>query len=105
MGRHNSTHVDEGRKSGKLLTIQMRGTNRRWVGGEKSLQCDPGSELRLGGRENKGEDNKWDGRRKKTKTKTKNVVVPLTASLTYYLGYSMEIEEYLMMAFSVVDQN
>ena len=47
VGRHNSTHVDEGRKSGKLLTIQMRGTNRRWVGGEKSLQCDPGSELRL----------------------------------------------------------
>ena len=29
---------------------------------EKSLLCDPGSELRLGGREKKkkGEDNKWD---------------------------------------------
>ena len=25
----------------------------KWVGGEKSLLCDPGSELRLGGRENR----------------------------------------------------
>ena len=33
--------------------------------GEKSLLCDPGSELRLGGREKKeGEDNKWDGKNK-----------------------------------------
>ena len=31
----------------------MQGTNRTWVGGEKSLLCDPGSELRLGGRENR----------------------------------------------------
>ena len=32
---------------------------------EKSLRCDPGSELRLGGREKKkGEDSKWDGKKK-----------------------------------------
>ena len=32
----------------------MLGTNRSGhVGGEKSLLCDPGSELRLGGRENR----------------------------------------------------
>ena len=37
-----------------------------WDGGENSLLCDPGSELRLGGREKKkGEDNKWDGKKKK----------------------------------------
>ena len=29
----------------------MQGTNRSGEGGEKSLLCDPGSELRLGGRE------------------------------------------------------
>ena len=35
-------------------------------GGEKSLLCDPGSELRLGGREKKkGEDNKRDDKKKK----------------------------------------
>ena len=33
----------------------------QWVGGEKSLLCDPGSELRLGGREQRGRDNNWDG--------------------------------------------
>ena len=32
------------------------------------MLCDPGSELRIGGRENrKGEDNKWDGNKKKKK--------------------------------------
>ena len=36
--------------------------------GEKSLLCDPGSELRLGGRENrKAQDDKWDGEKKKKK--------------------------------------
>ena len=46
----------------------MQGTSRSGVGGEKSLLCDPGSELRLGGRENRrGEDNKWDGKKKKRK--------------------------------------
>ena len=47
----------------------MQGTNRCGDGGEKSLLCDPGSELRLGGREKKkGNDNtrsKWDGEKKK----------------------------------------
>ena len=33
--------------------------------GEKSLLCDPGSELRLTGREKRGEDNKWDGSNEK----------------------------------------
>ena len=62
MGKHNSTPVDEGRKSFNLLAIKMRGTNRSG-GGEKSLLCDPGSELRLGGREEmKGEGNRWDGK-------------------------------------------
>ena len=43
----------------------MQGTNRRTVvgRGEKSLLCDPGSELRLGGREKKVEDIKGDGKR------------------------------------------
>ena len=36
--------------------------------GKKSLLCDPASELRLGGREKKkGEENKWDGKKKKRK--------------------------------------
>ena len=44
-------------------------------GGEKSLLCDPGSELRLGGREKKkGEDN--NGMKKKTKKK--NVIMQCT---------------------------
>ena len=39
----------------------MQGTNRSGEGGEKSLLCDTGSELRLGGREKKkGDNNKWD---------------------------------------------
>ena len=51
-----------------LLAIKMQGTNRSWEGGE-SLPCDPGSELRLGGREQKGEDNQWDHHEKKEKKK------------------------------------
>ena len=54
VGKHNSTRVYEGRKSWNLLAIKTQGTNpvvRR--GGEKSLLRDPGSELRLGGRENR----------------------------------------------------
>ena len=71
----NSTRVDEGRKRlnlltikmqrTNLLTIKMQRTNRSGNGGEKSLPCDPGSELRLGGIEKKkGEDNKWDGKKR-----------------------------------------
>ena len=38
--------------------------------GEKSLLCDPGSELRLGGREKKeGQDSKWDGKNEEKKGK------------------------------------
>ena len=50
---NSSTQVDEGRNSSCLLAIKMEGTNRSGDGGEKSLRCDPGSELRLGGREKK----------------------------------------------------
>ena len=53
MGKHNWTRVDEGRKSCNLLAIKMQGTNRSGEAGGKSLLCDPGSELRLGGRENR----------------------------------------------------
>ena len=39
-----------------------------WVGGEKSLLYDPGSELRLGGREKKkGADDNKDGKKKREK--------------------------------------
>ena len=62
VGKHNSTPVDEEEK----LNFS-RDKNARhepwWVGGEKSLLCDPGFEVRLGGREQKGEDNKWDAGR------------------------------------------
>ena len=47
VGKHNSMRVDEGRKGRNLLAIKMRGTNRTWWG-------DPGSELRLRGREKEG---------------------------------------------------
>ena len=54
---------------GKKELKSSRDRNARhepyWVGGEKSLLCDPGSELRLGGREQKGEDNKWDEKKRK----------------------------------------
>ena len=42
----------------------MQGTNRSGEEGEKSLLCDPGSELRLlieGREKSKGKDNNWDG--------------------------------------------
>ena len=40
--------------------------------GEKSLLCDPGSKLRLGGREKReGEGSEWDGKAEKEKKKRK----------------------------------
>ena len=43
----------------------MKGTNRSGKGGEEAaIICDPGSELQLGGREKKGEDNKQDEEKK-----------------------------------------
>ena len=46
--------------------MKMQGTNRSGEGGEEpATRCDPGSELRRWEREKKGEDNKWDGKRKK----------------------------------------
>ena len=48
----------------------MQGTNLSEGG--KSLLCDPGSELQLGGREKKkGEDNKWDVENKNPRLVTK----------------------------------
>ena len=35
VGKHNSTRVDEGRKSWNLLAIKMQGTNRGGEGGEE----------------------------------------------------------------------
>ena len=47
------TRVDAGGKGWRLLaTKKMLGTSR-FGEGEKSLICDPGFELRLGGREGK----------------------------------------------------
>ena len=37
--------------------------------GEKSLLCDPGSELRVGRRGKMGEDNEWDEKKNKIKIK------------------------------------
>ena len=48
----------------------MQGTNRSGQGGEKSLLCDPGSELRLGGRENRRAKT-INGMEKKKKKKTR----------------------------------
>ena len=49
-------------KECKARTVAGRG------GRESPVVCDPGSELRLGGREKKkGEDNKWNGEKKKKK--------------------------------------
>ena len=50
----------------------MEGTNRSGERGDKSLLCDPGSDIRLRGREKKkGRDtiNKWDEKKKKEKEK------------------------------------
>ena len=59
MGKHNSARVEERRAE---IFSRNKCKARAVVGrGEKSLLCDPGSELRLGGREKKGEDNKLDG--------------------------------------------
>ena len=47
----------EASRRGKKELKSSRDKNARheplWVGGEKSLLCDPGSELRQGGRENR----------------------------------------------------
>ena len=56
MGKHNSTQVDEGRRGKKeLKSSRDKKCKARTIVGrrEKSLLCDPGSELRLGGRENR----------------------------------------------------
>ena len=50
----------------------MEGTNRSGERGDKSLLCDPGSDIRLRGREKKkGRDtiNKWDEKKKKRRKK------------------------------------
>ena len=47
----------------------MQRTNRSGAGGEKSLPCDPGSELQLGGREDRRAKNTNGVRKKKKKKK------------------------------------
>ena len=54
VGKHNSTRVDEGRKSCNLLAIKNARHESQWGEGEKSLLCGPGSELRLGRTEKEG---------------------------------------------------
>ena len=52
MGKHK---FDASRRVKKELKSSRYKNARHepyWVGGEKSLLCDPGSELRLGGKEN-----------------------------------------------------
>ena len=51
---YTSTQVDEGRKSAKYFRDKLQGANRSREE-EKNLLFDPGSELRLGGRENRKE--------------------------------------------------
>ena len=46
-----------------LLAIKNARHEPYWVEGEKNLLRDPGSELRLGGREKKGEGKKWDAKK------------------------------------------
>ena len=52
VSKHNSTRVDEGKKSWNRLAIKNARHEPHWGGG-KSLLRDPGSELRLGGRDNR----------------------------------------------------
>ena len=64
----------EASRRGKKELKSSRDKNARheplWVGGEKSLLCDPGSELRQGGREKKtGKYNKRDGKKKEHEKK------------------------------------
>ena len=55
MGRHYSTRVDGRKDSVNRLGIKMQSTTGSGEeGGEKSLLCDPGPLLRLGGREKRG---------------------------------------------------
>ena len=68
MGKHNSTRVDEGRKSSNLFAKKNARHEPWWAGGKKNLLCDPGSELRLGGRE-KRRAKIINGKRKKKKKK------------------------------------
>ena len=56
--------VDEGRKG--LKSSRDKKASHEPYGGEGRRACyDPGSEIWPGGREKKGEDNKWDGKNKK----------------------------------------
>ena len=41
VGRHNSTRVDEGGKSGNLLAIKMEGTNRSGEGWRRACYVTP----------------------------------------------------------------
>ena len=62
--------LDEGRKSSNLLAIKMQGTNCSGEGGIRAcyvtsdLSHSCSKDYQVGGREQqKGEDNKWDGKK------------------------------------------
>ena len=66
--RTHLTRVDEGRKCGRPLAIKCK--SRTVVGrrGEKSLPCDPGSELRQRGKEERKPNAiKWIQQKKQNK--------------------------------------
>ena len=41
VGKHNSTRVDEGRKSSNIIAIKMQGTNRSGEGGRRACYVTP----------------------------------------------------------------
>ena len=65
MGKHNSTRVDEGRKSCNFLAIKMQGMNRSGEGGRRACYGAPDLSYDLEGEgKKKGEDHKWDDKNK-----------------------------------------
>ena len=52
MGKHNLTRGDD-RRAAIFIAIKSARHEPEWERGERSLLCDPGSELRLGRRENR----------------------------------------------------
>ena len=77
VGNHNSTRVDEGRKSWNLLAIKMQATNRSGEGGEEPDMWPRIWITTRREREQKGEDNKWDGKKKKCFEKIINKIIVL----------------------------
>ena len=78
MGRFNSTRVDERKKGLKSSGHTNEKARTAVERGENGLVYDPGSELRLGGREKRGA--KIINGMNKTKIKNKNKLYPYHAS-------------------------